>query len=435
MKSLFQAHFETVLSKIERVMESENIDRLLIESGTYDYHFLDDQPKTFKSNPHFLYLCPDQGPGHVIDIKLGQKKPELYFYQPDDFWHEVSQLNNDYWEDSFDIKVFNNYEKIWETLDNLNSQVSFISPSPGKAIEKGCLEVGSRILSKLHWIRSGKTDYEIHCLEEANKSAALGHLAAKKAFFEGKSELDILSDYLSASKQRESDMPYGSIVALNQNAAILHYQFPKNIPNGNSFLIDAGARFKGYCSDITRTYSLENSHSVFKSLLSTMERDQKDVGNMVKPGMDYIDIHREANNRITQLLIDSNIIKTSLEEAIEHKLTFSFFPHGIGHPLGLQVHDVCGKQLNEEGTLAEQPEEFPYLRTLRTIQNNDVLTIEPGLYFIPMLLDKLKQDSKLKPLVNWTLVDELIPFGGIRIEDNVVAKKDGIKNLTRPFLP
>ena len=86
-------------------MEEEGIFRLLIESGQLDYQFLDDQPKNFKANPFFLYLCPEDSPGHLIDLQLGEEKPTLYFYQPNDFWHEVSTLEGAYWEDSFNIKI------------------------------------------------------------------------------------------------------------------------------------------------------------------------------------------------------------------------------------------------------------------------------------------------------------------------------------------
>lgn len=416
-------------------MEDEGIFRLLIESGLPENQFLDDQPKNFKANPFFLYLCPQDSPGHLIDLQLGEDKPTLYFYQPNDFWHEVSTLENAYWEDFFDIKIVTAYNDIWDDLGPLDSQISYISPSPKMAIDRGAIEVGDRILAKMSWLRTFKTEYEINCISEANKIAAEGHRAAETSFLKGASEFEIYNSFLQATHQREFELPYGAIVALDQNAAVLHYQFPKHQRDGKVFLIDAGARINGYCSDITRTYATKNAHPIFRDILERMNHEQKELCKLVRPGVDYVSVHRKAYENVADILIDYKIFSGSRDECLEKQIPLTFFPHGIGHPLGIQVHDVAGKQSNAEGDIPDQPEEFPYLRTLRTIQENDVMTIEPGLYFIPMLLNELKNKEDLRADIDWNLIDELIPMGGIRIEDNVVAGKDQAINLTRKYLP
>ena len=105
-------------------------------------------------------------------------------------------------------------------------------------------------------------------------------------------------------------------------------------------------------------------------------------------------------------------------------------PHGIGHLLGIQVHDVAGFMENENGTTIDPPSGHPYLRLTRVLEEDMVLTIEPGLYIIDMLLDNLR-GTPAESLVNWSAVDALRPFGGIRIEDNVRVLSDGCENLTR----
>jgi Xaa-Pro dipeptidase len=119
---------------------------------------------------------------------------------------------------------------------------------------------------------------------------------------------------------------------------------------------------------------------------------------------------------------------------VEQKLVKPFFPQGLGHHLGIQVHDVAGKQLNADGTPAPQPPEHPFLRTTRMIEEGHVFTVEPGLYFIEMLLRPFRAGEH-KDKFNWTLIDELAPLGGIRIEDNVLVTADGHRNLTRAALP
>ena len=111
-------------------------------------------------------------------------------------------------------------------------------------------------------------------------------------------------------------------------------------------------------------------------------------------------------------------------------VTAAFMPHGMGHLLGVQVHDVGGFMENETGTTIDPPSGHPYLRLTRVLEENMVLTIEPGLYIIDMLLEELR-GTPAESHVNWSTVDALRPYGGVRIEDNVRVLTDGCENLTR----
>ena len=131
---------------------------------------------------------------------------------------------------------------------------------------------------------------------------------------------------------------------------------------------------------------------------------------------------------------EADILRATPEEAVEKGLSRAFFPHGLGHHLGIQVHDVAGKQGAPDGTPAPPPMQHPTLRTTRTIEADQVFTVEPGLYFIPMLLRPFRENEH-QASFNWTLIDELTPCGGIRIEDNLLVTASGHRNLTRPHLP
>jgi Xaa-Pro dipeptidase len=117
---------------------------------------------------------------------------------------------------------------------------------------------------------------------------------------------------------------------------------------------------------------------------------------------------------------------------LQQGITKTFFPHGIGHFLGLQVHDVAGHAADDRGTPNPPPEDHPFLRTTRIIEPNQVFTIEPGLYFIDSLLADL-QSSEQSKYMNWDVIDSFRPFGGIRIEDNVIVHRDRNENMTRDF--
>jgi Xaa-Pro dipeptidase len=107
-----------------------------------------------------------------------------------------------------------------------------------------------------------------------------------------------------------------------------------------------------------------------------------------------------------------------------------FFPHGLGHLVGLQVHDVSGFSVDATGKRKATPPGHPYLRLTRTLEPGFVVTIEPGLYFIDMLLDEARKGAH-GPHINWHRVDEFRPYGGIRVEDNVACTADAPENLTR----
>ena len=206
---------------------------------------------------------------------------------------------------------------------------------------------------------------------------------------------------------------------------------PHDLPDDVfSFLIDAGANFNGYASDITRTYSANNDE--FQELIDAMDTAQQAMCDDVKPGVDYKDLHISAHRRIAQLLADFKFVNLSAEEIMESGISGSFFPHGLGHYLGLQVHDVGGLQASEEGGEIPRPDGRPYLRLTRKLEVGHTLTIEPGLYFIEPLLASLKSSDQAGH-VNWDKIESFRRYGGIRVEDDVVVTTNGHENLTRPL--
>jgi Xaa-Pro dipeptidase len=129
-------------------------------------------------------------------------------------------------------------------------------------------------------------------------------------------------------------------------------------------------------------------------------------------------------------LCQAGILKADPEEALKKGLTRPFFPHGLGHHLGIQVHDVGGKLASPNGTLKPPPDAYPALRNTRVLEIGHLITIEPGLYFIPMLLKPYRGGDHSKTF-DWKMIDELASLGGIRIEDNVLVSENGPKNITR----
>jgi Xaa-Pro dipeptidase len=218
----------------------------------------------------------------------------------------------------------------------------------------------------------------------------------------------------------DKELPYETIVCHDEKGAILHYTGKRTQREGRVLLIDAGASHRGYASDITRTWTRAGCHTVFRDLVAGMEHLQGELCAAVKPGLPYGELHHRAHLAIADLLSATGVLELSGPDAFELGLTRPFFPHGLGHFLGLQVHDVAGHQKEPAGGRVEPPAEHPFLRTTRTIAEGQVFTVEPGLYFIEMLLRPHRSGATAEHF-DWPLVDALSAHGGIRIEDNVLV--------------
>lgn len=147
--------------------------------------------------------------------------------------------------------------------------------------------------------------------------------------------------------------------------------------------------------------------------------------------MDYKQLHVDAHLSLMGILKDFGVLKVSPEAALATGVSAAFFPHGLGHLIGLQVHDVAGFAASDRGGRVERPEGHPYLRLTRSLEPGMVVTIEPGVYFIDMLLDEVKQRGHADS-IDWNRVDFFRPYGGIRIEDEVLCTEGDADNLTRP---
>jgi Xaa-Pro dipeptidase len=210
----------------------------------------------------------------------------------------------------------------------------------------------------------------------------------------------------------------------------LHYQHYDRSPPADraSFLIDAGGRYRGYASDITRTYAADDGE--FAELIAAMDRLQQGLIATIKPGLDYLALHESMHRAIAQVLVDFRIVTCDATVAFERGITDAFIPHGLGHLIGLQTHDVAGHMVSPDGGTRPPPDRYAALRLTREIAVDQVFTIEPGLYFIAMLLDELRAKPAGRD-VDWASVARFMRYGGIRIEDNVHVTAAGVVNLTR----
>lgn len=427
----YPQHISELQSRTREALQRESIDGLIIHSGQGKRLFLDDNNYPFKVNPQFKAWLPVIDNPNCWLIVNGVDKPKLIFYRPKDFWHKVPDEPNEFWTEQFDIVLLTQANAVEKHLPFDKSKYAYVGEYIEVAKALGFELVNpDRVMHYLHYQRAYKTDYELHCMRQANRVAVDGHRAAKIAFEQGLSEFDINLAYLCAVRQGDNQVPYNNIVALNENSSILHYtelacEAPAQL---RSFLIDAGANFNGYAADITRTYSTEAG--VFSELIKALHSVTLHCVEQLKPGVSYVDVHKSAYQQIAGILSEFGIANLGADDLVDKRIVSTFFPHGIGHFLGLQVHDVAGHVSDDRGTHNPAPDAHPFLRTTRKVEARQVFTIEPGLYFIESLLAELKSSENSK-YINWDTVDNLRAFGGIRIEDNIIVHRDKNENMTR----
>lgn len=427
LATLYPQHLATVRDTADKALAG-NFDHLLIAAGMPDIKFLDDLHYPYAVNPHFKYWLPlINAPGSWI-VHTPGAKPKLVFLQPRDYWHVVPDAPSGYWVDAFDIVIVRTAE---DAIAELPKGKCAVIGEPTAAL--GNIEINNpaSVMNYLHYHRAYKTPYELELMREASRIGTRAHRAAEQAFRMGKSELGIHHAYLSAAGQTDAELPYSSIVALNEHGAVLHYMdFTREQPKpARSLLIDAGASALGYASDITRTYAGEHAGE-FQALIDAMDANQQAQVNMVRSGRSYADLHIHAHQQLAGVLKEHGFIHMDAESAVESGVTRAFFPHGLGHSIGLQVHDVGGFQKNVRGDSIARPDGHPFLRMTRTLEPNMVVTIEPGLYFIEMLLSELR-DKPVAKDINWDKIEAFKPYGGIRIEDDVICTDDAPENMTR----
>ncbi|GAB2799521.1 Xaa-Pro dipeptidase [Halomonas shantousis] len=429
LKSLHHAHLDRLERDYARVLDEQGYDGVWLYSGHPHYHFADDQQASFVSYGHFVHWLSAADIEHSWLLIRPGHPPCLWFYAPEDFWHLSPALPGGVTAERFTIEALRE-PRFTERLPGRLAVLGDVTPIQAQAL--GAEANPAALVAALDELRVCKSDYEIACIEEANRLALRGHMAARDSFFAGDAELDIQLAYLMASRQRESHVPYQNIVGVNTHAGVLHYQHYDRTPAArrHSLLVDAGCRVAGYAADITRTWAGDEAHDTFRALVEGVETLQQALIEEMHPGVSYVELHLSTHRHLAALLKREGLINCSVDAALARGITRAFCPHGLGHLLGIQVHDVAGRQKSASGETLPAPAEHPALRLTRPLKTGMVVTVEPGLYFIDMLLEPLRQGQTGRD-IDWARVDGLRAHGGIRIEDNIAITAEGSRNLTR----
>ena len=387
-----------------------------------------DTEYAFCQNKNFFYLTGFNEPDALLVLlknEQGQNK-SILFSLPKDALHEIWQGRRigqikavqDYGVDeSFEVTDVDNL--LPDYLDG-KSQVLFGFSDHDFAAQvftwlkqvKSSVRQGAKtpqhladadpIVAELRLI---KTENELALMRQANHISGLAHQRAMQKCQVGKFEYQMEAEILHEFARHGARHPaYASIVAGGDNANILHYTDNSDVLKNNELLlIDAGAELSGYAADITRTFPVNGQFTAEQKAIYQLVLDAKNLAiNAIKPGMSFAKLNVLTNAFLTQGLVGLGIIEGDLTELISDKKVKEYFIHGLGHWLGLDVHDVGDYHINTD---REQ---------LRAFEVGMVMTIEPGIY-IPL--------SDLSVEAKWRGI-------GVRIEDNIAVTATGFENLT-----
>lgn len=279
-------------------------------------------------------------------------------------------------------------------------------------------------------VRRPKDPVELERMRAAQQATRAGFAALPSFLREGVSEREAQIELeTEAFRNGAEAMAYDTIVGSGPNSAVLHVA-----PSGRVFgagelvLIDAGAQYLGYASDVTRTYPAgEQLDPQQRELHSLVHAAEQAAIDRCRPGVEWRDVHLTAALTIAEGLAAFGILRGDPELLVESGAAWLFFPHGIGHLVGLGVRDAGGTPLRER---RDDPKPYPNLRINLPLEAGMVVTVEPGIYFVPALLEDPDHRRRHRDEVAWDRVDAMLEFGGIRIEDNVLITDDGHEVIT-----
>ena len=431
----YREHVRALRNDYESVLATAGFDGVVIHSGSAKKRTaFDDQYWPLRPTPHFQHWAPVSDPDCALVFVAGAE-PLLVWTRVTSYWERPAPPEFDHFSEVLRIERPSSAESVRDLLP-AGRKIAFIGEETAWASRWGIaddLVNPPDLVGPLDRLRTRKSQYEALCIAEANRRAALGHQALHDVFVRGdRSELDLHLMYLAATSQDDAETPYKNIIALGENAATLHHVSYRKQPqsrDAETLLVDAGAGFLGYGSDITRTWVKGKgaTASAFGAMVSGLEAAQRELCASVTVGQGYESLHEESHRKVAAILRTAGVLKGSLDEVIASGITRSFYPHGLGHSLGLQCHDVgCA--------LIKPKPENPWLRNTSTIEPTQVFTIEPGIYFIEHLIAELRSGPNAH-LVSFDTVDALAPMGGIRIEDDLLVLDGGTRNFTREVLP
>lgn len=321
--------------------------------------------------------------------------------------------------------------------DNMIQIMDILGIHPSKQKEAASLELINAVVK----MRSAKTEEEIEELERAAEIGYEMHTMAMRMIRPGRTEKFIAGHVDSVALAYGCHHSFATI--FSQHGEIMHGGPSMNpLEDGRLILCDCGAEtINNYCSDNTRTMPVNGKYTQRQREIYDIVDACHDLAlEKSKPGVKYFDVHLDVCRLMTDRLKEIGLMKGDTEEAVQAGAHAMFLPHGLGHMMGMDVHDMEGLGQIHVGFDAETRPRLDQfgtncLRMGRRLEEGFVITDEPGIYFIPALIDDWKASGHCAEFLNFDLLETYKDFGGIRIEDDILITKDGCRFLGKKRIP
>jgi Xaa-Pro dipeptidase len=428
-----------------------------IKSGLLLFVGNDESPMNYAANTYrfrqdstFLYYfgLSQAGLAGIIDVDENQDILFGYKFALEDIIWMGPQKSLQERGEQTGVKITHEQNKLREFIQNAlkkgrnihilpsyreehDSKIQFLFDMDKEKIEQ---LISEELIRAIVDQRSVKSSEEIEQVEKAHAITNKMHVQTMQMAKPGLYEYEIAGFMEGLALSHSGSLAFPSIVSIHGET--LHNPFHGNLlKEGDMLLNDSGAETEmGYAADITRTIPVSGKFSQRqKEIYEIVLRAQMEAIDAIKPGIKYIEVHTLASKLIAYGLKELQLMKGDIEQAVKDGAHALFFPHGLGHMLGLDVHDMenLGEDYVGYDEKTQRSKQFglAYLRLAKMLQPGYILTVEPGIYFIPQLIEQWSGEKKFTQFINYNLLEKYKDFGGIRIEDDVLVTETGNKVL------
>ncbi|EOD44692.1 putative xaa-pro dipeptidase protein [Neofusicoccum parvum UCRNP2] len=394
-----------------------------------------DQEMPFRQRRYFFYLTGCDLPDCYLAFDMKTEKSTLFIppIDPDEvIWsglplspeEALQKYEIDDCKPSTEVNAYlssanNSKATVYAINGQISDETTFLS------FENKNFEL---LKTAVEECRAIKTSYEIALITHANNVSTAAHTAVMAAAKSATNERELEAIFLKNCIERGCrNQAYSSILASGTSAATLHYvRNDQPLAGKLNLLVDAGAEKDCYASDITRTFPISGKFSPeSRAIYDIVLRMQKEAIDSLKAGVNWDEVHSQAHRTAIAGLLDLGILKGDAKAIFDSRTSVAFFPHGLGHYLGMDTHD-CGGHPN----YADKDPMFRYLRKRGTLPAGSVITVEPGIYFCRFIIEPYLKDEKHKGFIDEKVLEKYWEVGGVRIEDNILVTENGYQNLT-----
>eukprot|EP01125_Pyxidicula_operculata_P001455 TRINITY_DN11337_c0_g1_i1.p1 TRINITY_DN11337_c0_g1~~TRINITY_DN11337_c0_g1_i1.p1 ORF type:complete len:479 (-),score=113.60 TRINITY_DN11337_c0_g1_i1:125-1561(-) len=421
---------------------------VVLEGGQTSYRHDTDHEHLFRQESYFHYLTGVREPDCFVALDLEHHTSILFVprldpsyaiwlgkIHPTEHFVKVYEVDECYFTDEIDTVLKQKGINQVLVLNGQNTDSgSFHHGATFKGIENFTVDK-EKLFPVLQECRVIKTEEELKVLRYVCKVTADAHKEVMRSVRPGQAEYEMEAVFTHYTYRHGGcrHNGYTCICASGENSAVLHYGHAgapneKIIKDGDILMFDMGGEYHCYGADVSRSFPSNGKFTESqKEIYLTVLAAQNAVLNTMKEGVSWPAMHRLADRVILENLKKYDYVRGDVDEMMKEFIGSLFMPHGLGHFLGLDTHDVGGYPNGMERT--KEPG-LKSLRCGRVLKENMVITVEPGVYFIQSLLEPAFQNPSQSKFLNEEKIRSMFGFGGVRIEDDVVVKKDGAENMT-----